>query len=230
MRSRTLWIAVFAVALTALIALLFWRFPGAVGGTGDVLGLVYLLIWLTVLGSGILLWRDLKPGTALKSVGIWALIFLVLVAGYSFRHEFAALKDRVLGELNPAMTVRTGERALSVRAAGDGHFYLEAAVNGRTLRFLVDTGASDIVLSRDDAERAGIDPESLRFTNRYSTANGTVLGAPVRLGRFEVGPLRFRDLPASVNGGEMRGSLLGIAFLKLFRSFEVRDGTLTLHY
>jgi aspartyl protease family protein len=230
MRSRTIWIVVFAVALTALIVLLFWRFPGAVSGTGGVLGLVYLLIWVTVLGSGILLWRDLKPGTALKSIGIWALVFFVLVAGYSFRYEFAALKDRVLGELNPAMSVRSGPRAMSFRAGENGHFYIEAEVNGRPLRFLVDTGASDIVLSRRDAERVGIDLANLRFTNTYATANGTVRGAPVRLARFTLGPLAFRDLPASVNAGEMRGSLLGISFLRLFRSYDVRNGVLTLHY
>ena len=95
-------------------------------------------------------------------------------------------------------------------------------------RFLVDTGASGIVLSPADAMRIGFDPVELSFTGYAETANGTVRTAAVRLGSIEIGPIRIDDLPATVNQAAMRGSLLGMSFLERLRSYEVRDGALIL--
>ena len=108
-----------------------------------------------------------------------------------------------------------------LRRGRDGHFHLTAQVNGAPVRFLVDTGASDVVLTRDDAVRVGLDPARLDFTRRAMTANGPVMTAPVRLDRVAVGELEARTVPAVVGGGELFQSLLGMSYLDGFRRIAV---------
>ena len=230
MGSRLFLIVLFVAGLAGLTILLLTRFPGAIEGGWDWADLTYLLVLALVIGSGTLLWRDIGLKFAVNSVVVWIGIFALLVLGYSFRHDLERLWGRVGGELRPSAGQQAGPRALAYRLSDGGHYYIEAIVNGARIRFLVDTGATDIVLSRADARRAGFDPGRLRYSKVYSTANGTVRGAPVTLRRLDVGPLRFSDIRASVNEGQMRGSLLGMSFLRQFRSYEVKDGVLTLRY
>jgi aspartyl protease family protein len=93
---------------------------------------------------------------------------------------------------------------------------------------MVDTGASDVVLSPADARRLGFDLAELKFTRIYQTANGTVRGAPVRLRRITIGPIEIEDVRASVNGAPMGTSLLGMSFLGRLMGYEVTTDTLTL--
>ena len=94
----------------------------------------------------------------------------------------------------------------------------------------MDTGASTTVLGPEDAARVGIDPARLSFTRRFRTANGIVRGAPVTLAQLAIGPVRFRDVRASVNEVALSAPLLGISTLKLFKSWKVENDRLTLTY
>jgi aspartyl protease family protein len=237
MRAGYVWYLVFVAALGGLIAYLISNYPGAVEGTQDRASLIYYVLWGLVLGSAIIGFRGLRRrgglaslGFAAKSILAWAVLAIVLVLGYSYRADLGAMKNRILGELAPASPIATGARRIAVRAGPYGHFYIDAEVNGQPVRFLVDTGASDIVLSPADARRVGLDPGSLSYTRAYGTANGMVRGAPVVLRSLAVGPLRIADMPASVNGAPMNGSLLGQTFLKRLRGYSVREGVLTLDY
>ncbi len=224
-----LWFALGGAALLALIVYLADRYPGSLSDRESQVSMVHLVLFGALVASGLLLGRRLGLGYAVRTAAIWLALGLALVLGYSYRFELAAIKDRVLGELLPHRAEEVEGGALRFRAAADGHFYIEARVEGRPVRFMVDTGASDIVLSLADAARIGLDPARLAFTRRYRTANGTVRGAPVRLGEIRIGSLRLRDVPASVNEAEMGVSLLGMRFLNLFARYEVRRGTLLLY-
>ena len=229
-RGAYLWLAL-VVAVLALVGFLAWRFPDAVASGDDWPRVVYLTILLVLVSSSILVGRYLPLATTLKQALAWVALAMVLVVGYSYRVELGAVAERVLGELLPHRGVAVGDRAIAIRAGRDGHFRVEALVDGRPVRFLVDTGATSIVLSRGDATRLGYDPERLRYTLRMETANGTVRAAPIRLDRIEIGALRLDGLPAIVNEAEMSGSsLLGIGFLRRLRSYEVRDGELVLRW
>jgi aspartyl protease family protein len=92
---------------------------------------------------------------------------------------------------------------------------------------MVDTGASGMVLSLEDAERLGLDRDSLMFLGEARTANGTVRTASVTLPVVELGPFRKEGFRAYVNEGEMDGSLLGMDFLGQFH-LEFRGGELVL--
>jgi aspartyl protease family protein len=123
-----------------------------------------------------------------------------------------------------------GLSELVLRAGAHGHFTVEAAVNGSSVTFLVDTGASSIYLTPDDAARLGWTPQRLTYSERYSTASGVVHAAPVTLRSLRIGQLEFYDLRASVGEQPSSVSLLGMSFLKRFQSYEVRGDRLILSW
>jgi len=119
--------------------------------------------------------------------------------------------------------------ALVFRANREGHVLLDAVVNGGKVRFLVDTGATMVVLTMHDAAAAGISHGSLDFSMRTQTANGVGRAAPVRLRELRIGQFSAADVPAAVVEN-LRISLLGQSFLKRLDSYEMRQGALTLYW
>ena len=100
----------------------------------------------------------------------------------------------------------------------NGHFEVEARVDGRRLEFLVDTGASHIALRESAAARLGIHPRPSDYTVRVSTANGVTKAALVQLRTVEVGDIVVRDVPAIVHSDEgLSVNLLGMSFLSRVR-------------
>lgn len=181
----------------------------------------YLALLGMAIAAGLVHYYRARLGTALRHAAIWALLLLGLVLAYGFSDELAS-------QLFPDRARPAGEQAVALRRAGDGHFYARARVNGAEVRFLVDTGASSVVLSRIDAARAGFDPERLSYTVPASTANGTVMGAPVSLNRVELGGVTATGVRALVNSGEMRTSLMGMSYLERFSRLSVEGDTLLL--
>jgi aspartyl protease family protein len=222
MRGRTLLIVGgIVLALGLLFAALIDRYPNTLEDQGNIMRIVAMLGWLILAGgAGFAAFRS-QPGTALRNIAIWIAIGLVLVLGYS-------LKDQIGGALMPSAGTEGPGGEMIFQRASDGHFHVEAEVDGTIIRFLVDTGASDVVLTRTDAERLGFDTANLDYTQIYSTANGTVYGAPIRLGALTVGAIRVDDVKASVNSGEMDGSLLGMSFLSRLSGFTVEGDRLIL--
>ena len=102
-------------------------------------------------------------------------------------------------------------------------------INNVPVDFLVDTGASQVVLTIDDAARVGLDPDSLAYIGTAFTANGEVATAPVRLDRVELGDMVDTRVRASVNSGQMESSLLGMSYLSRFESIEIRRDVLILN-
>lgn len=160
----------------------------------------------------------------------WAGIFLAFAVGHAYRFELSGVWNRVAGDVMPGRGVSEARGEMRFRAAPDGHFYVTAEVNGRPIRFLADTGATDIVLSPSAARRVGYDPDALRFDRMYQTANGLGRGASVRLERLAVGDLVMRDVSAAVNEAGMSHSLLGMRFFNRLEGYTVRDGVLTLYW
>ena len=156
-------------------------------------------------------------------IAVACLVAAVLVAGRQPSVEPAAVArtERAAGD---------GWNRLTIPADPRGHFLVDAEVNGTKVTFLVDTGASSVVLSPADARRAGLAPERLRFTERFNTANGTVRAAPVELREIRIGQLAQRYVPASVNEAPMGISLLGMTFLGRLESWSVEGGRLALYW
>ena len=118
--------------------------------------------------------------------------------------------------------------AIALPRAPDGHYYVTAEMNGTEIDFLVDTGASDIVLSRKDAARIGFDLDELAFLGSARTANGVVPIAYSRLKTIRLGPYLDQGISVSINGGEMDKSLLGMSYLGRFGRIEIAQDQLIL--
>ncbi|MEL6680363.1 MAG: TIGR02281 family clan AA aspartic protease [Pseudomonadota bacterium] len=117
---------------------------------------------------------------------------------------------------------------VELRRQRDGHFYATLVLNGETVRFVVDTGASSMVLNREDAARIGLEPDTLAYSGIATTANGPVRFAPVRLDRVEFEGAVDRDVPATVNDGMLRTSLLGMSYLERYSELSIMGDRLIL--
>jgi aspartyl protease family protein len=171
--------------------------------------LLYLGLLLLAVGGYVLVEFRNRMGQALRVASAWGLIFVGVVAGYGLWND-------IRPDLIPRQMVTEGGE-IAVPRAQDGHFYLTLDVGGTPVRFMADTGASNMVLSTQDAERLGIDPAGLVYLGSAQTANGIVRTARVDLPEVALGPFRDRDFPAWVNEGEMGISLLGMEYLGLYR-------------
>ena len=116
----------------------------------------------------------------------------------------------------------------SVKRRADGHYWATADVNGFKLDLLVDTGASKVVLSQEDARRIGINTYSLDYDGIASTANGEVRTALVSIDRLRIGGVMVDDVPTLVTEGDLDTSLLGMSFLGALESFEFKGDALIL--
>lgn len=120
-------------------------------------------------------------------------------------------------------------RMIEIRAGDHGHYVTTASIDHMPVDVLVDTGASKVALSYEDAERIGLKPFSLRFDQPVSTANGIVEAATVTLRRVEIDNVVVHDVDGMVlPQGAMRGTLLGMSFLSRLSGFRMSDGTLYL--
>ena len=114
-------------------------------------------------------------------------------------------------------------------AGGGGHFITTASINNASIRVLVDTGATAVALSYEDAQRAGLQPGTLKFDVPVNTANGTSYAARVTLRKVEIGTIRVPDVEGLVlPRGSFDGTLLGMSFLGRLTSFGVQNGKLIL--
>lgn len=182
------------------------------------------LAYLGLLGAAIAGWfllqnRD-RLGQLAQQAVVWALIFVGVIAA-------AGLWSDIRDDVVPRQTM-VGAEGIEVPQARDGHYYLTLEINGEPIDFVVDTGATDMVLGRNDARRAGIDPEDLVYMGSAATANGTVRTARVTLDSVALGSIEDEGLSAVVTDGDLTGSLLGMGYLRLFGRIEIENGRLML--
>ncbi|MBW4708094.1 TIGR02281 family clan AA aspartic protease [Roseobacter sp. YSTF-M11] len=183
------------------------------------------LIYLIILGLMVVGWFFTQSrqslNKSLQQAALWGFIFLGAIAAYG-------LWDDISQTVRPQQTVFADEGKIVVPRSADGHYYIAAEVNGAPVRFVLDTGATEMVLTRDDALAAGLSPDRLNFTGRAITANGEVRTAPVRLDRVTLGPVTDENLTAVVNEAEMSHSLLGMTYLQRWGKIEITGGELIL--
>ncbi len=120
-------------------------------------------------------------------------------------------------------------RSVELSAGSNGHFFADAEINGRTVGVMVDTGASAVALTYEDARSAGILPRDSEFTGRANTANGVAKFAPVTIGRISIGDVEVRDVRAAVmEEGKLDTTLLGMSFLSRLGRVDMQSGKLVL--
>lgn len=224
-----LWVLLLALAVL-LITLVVRDDAGTVLGMeiGAFGQLGVSLALLAFIGLGMFRGQRLSEG--FRQAFFWVLMLLVLVGGYTYRDDLRVVANRLTGELIPGLALtNSGGETVSVNRGLSGHFQLKAEVDGTTIDLLVDTGASDVVLTSEDAERIGIDLSSLAFKAPVETANGRSFVARVTLESIIVGPIAMTDVRAAVaQPGNLRKSLLGNSFLDRLSSYEFSGSRLVL--
>ena len=122
----------------------------------------------------------------------------------------------------------SGEPAQVLRAS-DGHYWAEARIDGQeAVRLMVDTGASLVALTRDDAARLGLSLSADDFTAQVATASGAVRAAPVRLRSVAVAGASVEAVDALVVEAGLPHSLLGMSYLGRLSAFSATPSGLTL--
>ncbi len=187
----------------------------------DTAHLIYLIVLLAMVAGWFFLQSRSSMNKTLQQAAVWGLIFTGAAAGVGLWQD---------------ITRDTASQQLRIDAQGeivlprgrDGHYYLTAQVNDAPVRFVVDTGATDIVLTKADAARIGIDPEGLKYLGRAGTANGETRTAYVKLDKVVVGNAVDHNVSAVVNDGEMSQSLLGMGYLQRWGRIEISGGELRL--
>jgi len=187
----------------------------------QIMQIAYLAVLGIAILIGVLFQSRGRIGTVLRQGTIWGVIFLAVVVGYGI------WSDTGFSRL-PQQSVFAEEGRIEVPRSRDGHYHLALVINGVPVHTIVDTGASDLVLTRTDAERVGLLLDELIFAGRANTANGRVETAHVKLNNVSLGPIEDRLVPALVNGGEMNRSLLGMSYLSRFTRLEISENRLIL--
>jgi aspartyl protease family protein len=174
--------------------------------------------------------RHMRFGELARNLAIWVGVALVLAIGFAFQSELKDIGLRLRAELLPGNPLQSSPDVVVFTESADGHFYAMGNANGNPVRFLIDTGASETVLSPSDAKRIGIDTQALNFNHPYETANGIGLGAAFTLRSLSIGSIELSDAPVSINQADMGTSLLGMSFLRRLRSFEFQGRRLFLRW
>ncbi len=181
--------------------------------------IAYFVLLLIALSGYLLVEMRKDFGKSMRQMLAWGLIFLGLVAGFG-------LWDDIRKNVAPQQIVEG--RRIELPMADNGHFFINLRLNGTDVAFMVDTGASDMALRREDAERAGIKLDDLSYTGFASTANGTVSTAPVRIGLVQIGEITDENVSADVVQGDLDISLLGMSYLRRFARVGFEGETMVL--
>jgi len=184
------------------------------------------LILVAMLGA--LISRGANFPKILRHLAIWALILFVIVSLYAYRDKFSDFSNRLAGEMNPSSARITRDGDLVINISQDGHYYIDTKINGTSIRFMIDTGATDVVISAATAKKIGININNLNFNKPYQTANGMIWGALTTVKKLEVGDIELENVAISVSKADLGTSLLGMSFLKRFKKYEFYQDRLIL--
>lgn len=161
---------------------------------------------------------------------LWQFVFFSIITGYAFRFELQDVSDRILAVLMPSHSWTNKKGQIMIARSSDGHFYTSASINNVNVKFMIDTGASDVALSKKDALKLKYDLKKLNYNRSYATANGISRAASITLSQFKIGDKVFENVKAHVGTGELDISLLGMSVLERFKSFNIDKDILILSY
>ena len=171
-----------------------------------------------------------RSSHALGHAAIWLGLIVVLVGGYAFAPELTFIKNRMAGVLIPGRAIDQGGGTIVINKRSDDlHFSIVSYVNNQSTNFVLDTGASAVVLTHETAQRLGLLVNESSYTQTVSTANGLTKVAPIRIDELRIASIVLNDVKASVaRQGELDDNLLGMSFLSRLKGYAVEADQLTL--
>lgn len=207
--------------------------------TDTVAQSVWLLLAMTLVLSA-LVNRRLPAGRVLSLISIWVAILLGAYLLFQWlepaithwqqsrregKVQVAAGRDTpTAAAIRPA----EGRSTLRIPLSGDGHYWTGVTVNGRTMRFLIDSGASVTAISQSTADAFGLPDQPLGSMATMSTANGAIMLRRSVIGLMNIGGIiEARNLPVVVSPAFGDINVLGMNFLTKLKRWQVEDGVMT---
>jgi aspartyl protease family protein len=193
----------------------------------DNASLIYSIVMLVIVISA-LFSRQIPMGKVFQAALMWCGIFAALFLVISFRGEMKTVWQRVTGEFTGDAT-QANDGTLRIRKGEGGHFYVDAEVNGKSVRFMVDSGATTTTMSRNIAESAGVKIDDEGFLVMVNTANGVAESRRAVAGLFVVGPIKREDFPVHVSDTLGGDNLIGMNWLSSLKGWSVQGEELVIN-
>jgi aspartyl protease family protein len=195
--------------------------------TEDMGSLIYMVVLLMLVTSSLLAHR-LPIAQMARMLLSWLLIFAAVFLVFSYRVEFARVWDRVSANLSPRPSV-SSDGSVHIPKSPDGHFWVTASVNGKPVRFMVDSGATVTSMSAQTAQMAGIDLNAIGFPALVQTANGTIEMRRARISTFAVETIQREDMAVLVSDALGDTNLLGMNFLSSLNGWRIEGEEMILN-
>lgn len=191
-------------------------------GGEEVPQTLYLVLLMVLVASSLVGLR--MPLTKVVKIALaWVAIFGIGFILFAFRSDFSAFGQRLYSEATG--TPIAAREELRIPKSADGHFWVDATINGTPMRFLVDSGASVTSISSDAAEQAGV-AAGLQVA-MVQTANGDVRMARAHANLLQVGSIERIDFAVNINPNDST-NVLGMNFLSSLGGWQVDGNTLVL--
>ena len=190
-------------------------------GPSLIWGLVCILLLVSSLAA-----RRLPLSYVAKAGLAWIAIFAALFAIFSFRFEFIGIWERVKADISGTAGQSISGEAIELRRQDDGHYWIMVDINGKPVRFMVDSGATMTAINATTARDAGI--ESDGYPIILSTANGRVAAKRANVQSLVVGPHRIENHPVVVSESFGDINLLGMNFLNSMQSWRVEANVMII--
>jgi aspartyl protease family protein len=234
MSRRLVWLVLLAAGLS--LVMLAIQHEGGTGGPlsgAAMTGLMAKLALVVIIGASLASLFRQRFADTLEFALMWVVIALIGAVGYTYRGELSAIGQRVFAEVTgreaPLVTGSLRGPTVEIAKGRAGDFPLTMKVNNADIGMVLDTGASQVVLTHEAARAAGLPMVLLDFDVPVDTANGRTRAAAVVLDRIQIGGIVERKVPALIaQPGQLKISLLGMTFLSRLESWEVRDGRVIL--
>ncbi|HQS11546.1 MAG: hypothetical protein B7Y62_06165 [Sphingomonadales bacterium 35-56-22] len=192
-------------------------------GPSLIWGVVCILLLLSSLAA-----RRLPLGYVAKAAFAWIAIFAALFAIFSFRFEFQAVWERVKSDISGTAGQSVSGEDITIRRQDDGHYWLQVDVNGKPVRFMIDSGATTTAVNANTARETGIEVDANGYPVFLNTANGSVAAQrgvilSLKIGSQEIGQ---HNVVVSESFGDT--NVLGMSFLDSMQSWKVEGNVMTL--
>jgi aspartyl protease family protein len=190
-------------------------------GPSLIWGIVCILLLVSSLAA-----RRLPLGYVAKAGLAWIAIFASLFAIFSFRFEFIGIWERVKADISGTAGQSVSGEAIELRRQDDGHYWLMVDINGKPVRFMIDSGATTTAINATTASEVGVKADGYPII--LSTANGRVAAKRANVRLLTVGPHRIENHPVVVSESFGDVNLLGMNFLNSMQSWRVEANVMIL--
>jgi aspartyl protease family protein len=190
-------------------------------GPSLIWGVVCILLLVSSLAA-----RRLPLSYVAKAALAWIAIFAALFAIFSFRFEFISIWERVKADISGTAGQSISGEAIELRRQDDGHYWIMVDINGKPVRFMVDSGATMTAINATTAREAGVEADGYPII--LSTANGRVAAKRANVQSLVVGPHKIENHPVVVSESFGDVNLLGMNFLNSMQSWRVEANKMVL--